>query len=882
MSGLEALGAAASVVQVAQLSLALVTSLTSLYHSIRDAPWIMQARLVQVQTLIDISRRIAEQPQLQTPEVEAILMTCLRDSKALLQDLVVEAGGSKLKKWTHAMGSLIEEKRIISRLERLELAKASLTLCIVQIDSSLLDGIDTRLEVIHENLEEVSQTFKKELTLIRRVIEGITTRDFDVSQVRTDACLKSLAVKGQGPFPHQTLRKSKPRRGWLFANPNYISWNESEESSLLLITANPGFGKTTLAAHVCQQIRIEEMGLRDSGSHDEVKSVLIYYFFRRSNQDNEGAASTAFRTILDQFLQQVPDQLDTILEHHHPLSTGSSFEWSCEKLQDVIDCMLKKLLGSKVYIILDALDECDEDSKHKIQDWVHGLVDDREPFSVYSDAQPTLKVLVMSSPDENVFDRLSNFPTLEITETDTAEDMYAFIQNRTKDLSARRNLKPEVTRSIARFLEENARGMFLWVVLILDELSRRDERLSDEAIASKLSRIPLTLVNTYEAILQSVAPARRNDMWRIIRWLLYGKRGLTIAELEQGICLEPEITRWYDFAGDLKLLCGSLVRLERPRGNINLIHQTARDFLQSFAENATLLETGGIEMDFAAANRCLAEVCVQYLLQNRIFDELFEAVNPPDTDTVSAYQNKMEVFLSRHPFLCYATESWAFHLRAIEIPPSPLADMVRQLISCQIRRDGIMRLTYFILYQGNPHSPRGSSPVHLASYFNLPWLVKLCISEDPNSVHSVCFSRDTPLIWAAEMGSVACAEMLLDAGTDPNKVEWDGWSALHWAARNGHLAVTKLLLEHRANLEQHDSKGLTPQDWAAGSGYCDVFEALEQRADYVRKSKLDSIMREKCPMSDTVVSGSVGDWKQISNDHRFSFGSRNEFGFDVH
>jgi ankyrin repeat protein len=138
------------------------------------------------------------------------------------------------------------------------------------------------------------------------------------------------------------------------------------------------------------------------------------------------------------------------------------------------------------------------------------------------------------------------------------------------------------------------------------------------------------------------------------------------------------------------------------------------------------------------------------------------------------------------------------------------------------------------------------------------------------------------LIWAAEMGSVACAKMLLDAGTDPNKVEWDGWSALHWAARNGHFAVTKLLLEHRANLEQRDSKGLTPQDWAAGSGYCDVFEALEQHADYVRKSKLDSIMREKCSMSDTVVSGSVGDWKQISNDHHFSFGSWNEFGFDVH
>ena len=139
MSGLEFLGVATSVVQVAQLSLAVVTSLTSLCHSIRDAPAIMQARLVQVETLIDILKRIAHQPQLQTPEVESILMTCLTESKALIQDLVVETGGSKLKKLTHAIGSLGEEKRIIGRLERLELAKASLTLCIVQIDSWVLN-----------------------------------------------------------------------------------------------------------------------------------------------------------------------------------------------------------------------------------------------------------------------------------------------------------------------------------------------------------------------------------------------------------------------------------------------------------------------------------------------------------------------------------------------------------------------------------------------------------------------------------------------------------------------------------------------------------------------------------------------------------------------
>jgi len=499
-----------------------------------------------------------------------------------------------------------------------------------------------------------------------------------------------------------------------------------------------------------------------------------------------------------------------------------------------------------------------------------------------SSTQPTLKVLITSRPDENVFDRLSNFPALEVTEADTAEDLSAFIHRRTKDLCTRRHLNPEVTRSIARFLEENARGMFLWVVLILDELSRRDERLSDEAIASKLSRIPLTLVNTYEAILESVGPSRRNDMWRIIRWLLYGRRGLTVAEMDHAMCLEPGIIGWLDFEGDLKFLCGSLVRFEGPGGHINLIHQTTRDFLMRFAEKATTLETGGIEMDSAAANKRLAESCIQYLLQNGIFDELFRAVTPRDTDTVLAYRNTMEDFLGRHPFLSYATESWAFHLRAIGSPPSSLINMVRRLLSSQVHRDGIMRLTHFILYQGNPHPPKGASEIHLASYFNLPWLVELCIAEDASSVNSVCFSRDTPLIWAAEMGSVGCAKLLLDAGTDPNKVESDGWSALHWAARNGHLEVTKLLLEHKADLEQRDSKGLTPQDWAIGSGYCDVFEALEERADYERRSKLDSMMREKCSIHDAVVYRPSEDWKQFPSDHRLPYGSRNEVGLDVH
>ena len=138
MSGLEIFSVAASVVQVAQLSLSLVTSLTSLYNSIRGAPGIMHARLDQVRTLIEISRQIESQPQLQTPKVATIISTCLRESEGLrarIQDLVTETKDSKLKKLGNTIGGLLMEKKIIGILQRLEEGKTSLILCITQIDS---------------------------------------------------------------------------------------------------------------------------------------------------------------------------------------------------------------------------------------------------------------------------------------------------------------------------------------------------------------------------------------------------------------------------------------------------------------------------------------------------------------------------------------------------------------------------------------------------------------------------------------------------------------------------------------------------------------------------------------------------------------------------
>ena len=193
-------------------------------------------------------------------------------------------------------------------------------------------------------------------------------------------------------------------------------------------------------------------------------------------------------------------------------------------------------------------------------------------------------------------DHLSGFPTLEITDSDTTNDIRALIHSRMEEFATQRHLKSDVTRNIIQFLESNAHGMFIWVVLIMKVLERRDERLSDEVIASKLSSTPLTLIDTYREILHSSPPTRKQDMWRVIRWLLFGSRSLTLMGLETVMCLETGISSWHDFAGDLRFYCGSLIRFGGPCEGVSFVHQTARNFLEAFPQSSSAANFGGLSI----------------------------------------------------------------------------------------------------------------------------------------------------------------------------------------------------------------------------------------------------------------------------------------------
>ncbi|XP_054583868.1 kinase D-interacting substrate of 220 kDa isoform X1 [Eptesicus fuscus] len=84
----------------------------------------------------------------------------------------------------------------------------------------------------------------------------------------------------------------------------------------------------------------------------------------------------------------------------------------------------------------------------------------------------------------------------------------------------------------------------------------------------------------------------------------------------------------------------------------------------------------------------------------------------------------------------------------------------------------------------------------------------------------------TPLMIAAEQGSLEIVKELIKNGANCNLEDLDNWTALISASKEGHLHIVDELLKCGANLEHRDMGGWTALMWACYKGRTDVVELL--------------------------------------------------------
>lgn len=131
----------------------------------------------------------------------------------------------------------------------------------------------------------------------------------------------------------------------------------------------------------------------------------------------------------------------------------------------------------------------------------------------------------------------------------------------------------------------------------------------------------------------------------------------------------------------------------------------------------------------------------------------------------------------------------------------------------------------------NALSSDGFSVLGLACFFGHPDCAQVLLdagadpdasSQDPSQVkplNSAAACRD-------EESALKLCTLLLGAGADPSPRQQGGYTPLHQAAAHGQLQLVELLLDHDADVDATSDDGRTPQDMALAGDHTDIVERL--------------------------------------------------------
>ncbi|KAF8834470.1 hypothetical protein BDN67DRAFT_1016472 [Paxillus ammoniavirescens] len=282
------------------------------------------------------------------------------------------------------VGSLIDEyakssfrKRVVKTQidgvkERITKCQAELRDLYEKLKTRIIAYTAKRVKEMHEEMQEAS---------MRRDAQKLSKEIRDWLKVTNPSINHKSArdthVKGTGSW----LPKDERFRQWLH-----------ERGKAMWLSAGPGFGKTVLFSTSVEDVR------RHISEQGSTCGFAYYYIDARS-----GAASRTFDNLLRSLLDQlcfnqanIPDAMKRLYGDDR----GGHPQPTLEQLGTALGEVVKGF--DEVYILIDALDECD--SQAELLDWMRSL----------QSSTQALHLFVTSRPERIIEGRMTNFSHVRI------------------------------------------------------------------------------------------------------------------------------------------------------------------------------------------------------------------------------------------------------------------------------------------------------------------------------------------------------------------------------------------------------------------------------------------------------------------------------------
>ncbi|KAF8206576.1 ankyrin repeat-containing domain protein, partial [Mycena galopus ATCC 62051] len=502
--------------------------------------------------------------------------------------------------------------------------------------------------------------------------------------------------------------------------------------------------------------------------------------------------------------------------HDHHRKRGTS-----PALNDVLQ-ILHSIIAeySKIYVVLDALDECPELKRDVLLEHLSKAMEGT-----------AVNLFLTSRPHITLHPYFPDTQTLDIRAN--TGDLYQFVDeyiSKSRNLSKHIRTRPELWEEIRTKIISESDGMFLVPKLHLDYLNQKK---TVKALRDALQQSPKSLTNLYDQAIERIQSDENEDNRNVARlaliWLANAKRLLSVAELREALAVERG-ARFLDpenvlDIGDVISACAGLIIEETP--HIRLVHPTTQEYLDSI--QAT---------QFPDAQLIIASTCLTYLS----FDS--SNLRGQEGDRRMRKWGEFSSFLSYTPYCL---------IHAVGEPELILYDEIKEFL-----KHGRKWMGNF----GPPpwnylNLPGLFSPLWIAAASNLTKVFSKLFAEDPLSLNETIEGRSmlsaaahyghldmvrllvddfgvdvnapcrSPGLYAASCrGHEPVVRFLLDHGAEPDIVGDFRETALHAAARYGHISVIDTLCRHGAGVNARGKTGDTPLGMASQYGTIEAVQRL--------------------------------------------------------
>lgn len=369
---------------------------------------------------------------------------------------------------------------------------------------------------------------------------------------------------------------------WFCRHQKYTSWLNSTKNELLLVTAEPGCGKSVLARFL---IETELPSRRED-------AVIGYFFFKDNPVQNN--LINALSAILHQFLNLRPDVLDALGTDIKKLSPELLND--CSQLWGLIEDTCEYLPERTVFCVFDAFDECNSDGRERLISLLssHLLGKKRIRFLVTSRGYP-----IIVGSFRPIAENLVRLEGEEKSEKDQLQNEIDIVfRHRVWNLVKDRNLSQRVSDLLYERLHTKGKGQrtYLWVRLVFKFLDS-NYPLNLDGWSGLLDQLPEDVPGAYEKLLSNVSGTNRTHVETLLRLVYVAEEPLSLSAANIAVNIRGKYS--LDSLDDLGLsddksfkewvinTCGFFIT--DYDGKLFFIHQTAKEFL-SLVEQTSMGE----------------------------------------------------------------------------------------------------------------------------------------------------------------------------------------------------------------------------------------------------------------------------------------------------